>query len=66
MKLIRKIYILYILSRKKNLEIGDMGSKVGRKKERRKILKRDSLILSFISFTKEKVKVQEKDKDSTI
>lgn len=28
--------ILYILSRKKNLDIGDMGSKVGRKKERRK------------------------------
>ena len=46
-------YILY-QKEKKNLDIGDMGSKVEREKERRKFKKRDSLLLTLMSYTKRK------------
>ena len=59
-KIIWKIQctIYSVKKEKKNLEIGDMGSKVGREKERRKFKKRDrvySWVLCLIQ--KEKMKI---------
>lgn len=52
------MYYIFCQEEKKNLEIGDMGSKVEREKERRKFKKRDrvySWVLCLIQ--KEKMKI---------